>query len=195
MSAPGRPEICKRAGPVVVGWRPVQSERRTAPEAAGGAAQAPRGNRRPASGVDIGMRTARGITVFICAFALVALPAFAKEGVRAELEGTVRLGTAAGMTIPVTWRLLDARGNGFGASGIYLRVSRCGGGLRRVKARSLGGGRFSARVRVPRGGIHRLRVGLEGWRLRPGARAQRADMLFEFDPPLVRRCPAAASST
>jgi hypothetical protein len=138
------------------------------------------------------MRTARCISVCICAFVLVGPPAAAKDGVRAKLEGSVRLGAAPGQTISVTWRLVDARGNAFGASGIYLRVSRCGGGLRRVKARNRGGGRFSARVRVPAGGIRRLRVGLEGWRIPPGATAQRADMLFEFDPPLVRRCNAVA---
>ena len=138
------------------------------------------------------MRAIRCITVFICAFAVVALPASAKDGVRAKLEGSVRLAATPGQTIPVTWRLVDARGNAFGASGIYLRVSRCGGGLRRVRARNLGGGRFSARVRVPAGGIRRLRVGLEGWRIPAGGRAQRADMLFEFDPPLVRRCNPAA---
>ena len=136
------------------------------------------------------MRTSRCITVFICAFALAAQPASAKEGVRAKLEASVRLAAAPGTTIPITWRLVDARGNAFGAGGIYLRVSRCGGGLRRVKARDLGGGRFSARVRVPAGGIRRLRVGLEGWRIPAGGTAQRADMLFEFDPPLVRRCAA-----
>lgn len=136
------------------------------------------------------MRTTRCITAFTCAFALVALPASAKEGVRAKLEGSVRLGAAPGQTISVSWRLVDARGNAFGASGIYLRISHCGGGLRRVKARNLGGGRFSARTRVPAGGIRRLRVGLEGWRIPVGGAARRADMIFEFDPPLVRRCAA-----
>lgn len=136
------------------------------------------------------MRTAGCITIVICAFVLVALPAGAKQGVRAKLEGNVRLGTTPGKTIAVAWRLVDARGHAFGASGIYVRVSRCGGGLRRVKARNLGDGRFSARVRVPAGGIRRLRVGLEGWRIPAGGKAQRADMLFEFDPPLVRRCNA-----
>jgi len=133
------------------------------------------------------MRTARFITVAISAVLLLALPASAKEGVRAKLEGTVRLGAAPGKTIGVTWRLVDAHGHAFGASGIYLRVSRCGGGLRRLKARNLGGGRFAARLIVPPRGIRKLRVGLAGWRI-AGGKAQRADMLFEFDPPLVRRC-------
>ena len=138
------------------------------------------------------MRALGCVTIVICAFVLVTLPAGAKEGVRAKLEGSVRLGTTPGKTIAVAWRLVDANGKPFGASGIYLRVSRCGGGLRRVNARDLGAGRFSARVRVPTGGIRRLRVGLEGWRIPAGGKAQRADMLFEFDPPLVRRCGAQA---
>jgi|GEM_PF-2818774 len=130
---------------------------------------------------------ARFTTVVICAVVLFALPASAKEGVRAKLEGTARLGAAPGTTIPVTWRLVDADGRAFGASGIYLRVSRCGGGVRRVKARNLGGGRFSARVVIPKSGIRTLRVGLMGWRT-SGDKTQRADVLFEFSPPLLRRC-------
>lgn len=134
------------------------------------------------------MRTARLITLVIAAVALLALPASAKEGVRAKLEGTVRLGAAPGKTMNVAWRLVDADGRAFGASGIYLRVSRCAGApARRVNARALGGGRFSARVVVPRGGIRELRVGLVGWQITEG-RTRRADRLFRFDPPLVRRC-------
>ena len=135
------------------------------------------------------MRSARVITVVICTFCLLAVPASAKDGVRAKLEGSARLGTAPGKTIRVVWRLVDARGNRFGVSGIYLRVSRCGGGLRRVKARNQGGGRFSARAVVPAGGIRMLRVGLVGWRTAGGV-TERADMVFGFDPPLVRRCGA-----
>jgi hypothetical protein len=133
------------------------------------------------------MRAARLVTIAISAFALLTSPATAKEGVVAKLEGKVRLGAAAGKTIRVTWRLVDADGHAFGAGGIYLRVARCGGGGRRVDARDLGGGRFTARVVVPKGRIRKLRVGLEGWRITPG-KTERADRFFEFDPPLVRRC-------
>lgn len=133
------------------------------------------------------MTLARTLTIALCAALLLALPASAKEGVRAKAEGTVRLGGAPGTTIRLTWRLVDARGGAFGAGGIYLRVTRCAGGPRRVNARDLGNGRFTARVVVPKGGIRMLRVGLEGWST-AGGRTQRADVFFAFDPPLVRRC-------
>ena len=133
------------------------------------------------------MRTARVITVLICAVVPLTSPASAKEGVRAKLERSARLSAAPGKTIKITWRLADADGHALGASGIYLRVSRCAGAARHVNARSLGRGRFSARLVVPKGGIRTVRVGLVGWRTSAG-KPQRADVLFGFDPPLVRRC-------
>ena len=87
----------------------------------------------------------------------------------------------------MAWRLVDREGRAFGASGIYLRVSRCGRRAFTVPAAERRGGGYSARVKVPRGGIRRLRVGLRGWRI-TGDRKERADVFFQFDPPLVRRC-------
>jgi hypothetical protein len=49
-------------------------------------------------------------------------------------------------------------------------------------------GSYSVRVKVPRGGIRKLVVGLMGWRI-IGERKERADAFFQFDPPLSRRCP------
>ena len=134
------------------------------------------------------MPTVRLIVVVVTALALLATPAQAKEGVRAKLEGTARLDAAAGTKVRVAWRLVDARGRPFGASGIYLRVARCGGGVRRIPARSVGRGRFSTHMVIAQRGIRELRVGLTGWRIPAGGKAQRADRLFAFDPPLVRRC-------
>lgn len=133
------------------------------------------------------MPSARFIAIAICAVVLLAVPAAAKEGVRAKLEGTVQLGAAPGKKIRITWRLIGADGHAFGASGIYLRVSRCGGGAHRVNARNLGGGRFSARVVVPTARIRTVGVGLMGWRTADG-KTRRADVFFAFDPPLARRC-------
>jgi hypothetical protein len=48
-------------------------------------------------------------------------------------------------------------------------------------------GGYSARVRVPKGGIRKLLVGLEGWQI-VGDRQKRADRFFQFDPPLARDC-------
>ena len=134
------------------------------------------------------MRAVRLTALVISALVLLTPPASAKEGVRAKLEGSVRIGAAPGRTITVAWRLEDAQGHAFSARGIYLRVHRCGRTARRVEARDLGGGRFRSRFVVPTGGIRKLRVGLEGWRIHPDGRNERADAYFEFDPPLVRRC-------
>ena len=78
-------------------------------------------------------------------------------------------------------------GRPFGASGIYLRVARCGRRPVRVAASERGHGAYSARVRVPRRGLRRLVVGLRGWRI-IGGESERADASFPFDPPLTRRC-------
>jgi hypothetical protein len=48
-------------------------------------------------------------------------------------------------------------------------------------------GGYSARFKVPRGGIRKVLVGLKGWRI-IGKRRERADAFFQFDPPLYRRC-------
>jgi hypothetical protein len=133
------------------------------------------------------MRPALLLLSLIAAAALYAVPAAAKEGVRAKLDEPVRLSTAPGKTIKVAWRLVDRKGRRFGASGIYLRVSRCGHKPLTVTATELGHGAYSARVKVPKGGIRKLVVGLPGWQI-IGDKEKRADMFFQFDPPLVRRC-------
>ena len=133
------------------------------------------------------MRPTLLLSVLIAAAALLAIPAAAKDGVRAELDEPVRLGTPPGETIKVAWQLVDQEGRAFGASGIYLRVSRCDRPPLTVPATERSRGGYSARVKVPKGGIRRLRVGLRGWRI-IGARKERADRFFQFDPPLVRRC-------
>lgn len=137
------------------------------------------------------MRATLPLVGLLAAGALLAMPAAAKEGVRAKLDAPVRLDTAPGKRIKVLWRLVDAEGRPFGAGGIYLRVSRCGRGPMRVDATRRGRGRFSARLKVPRGGIRKLVVGLGGWRIY-GGRTEPADMLFQFDPPLRRRCARAS---
>ena len=134
------------------------------------------------------MRPAFLLLVLVAAAgAAVAAPAAAKDGVRATLDKPVRLGTAPGRTITVEWHLFDRNGGRFGASGIYLRVSRCGRKPMTVYATDLGSGGYSARVRVPKGGIRKLMVGLEGWQI-IGDKQRRHDAFFGFDPPLVRRC-------
>ena len=133
------------------------------------------------------MRKTLLLAVLIASAALLTVPAAAKDGVRATLDEPVRLGTPPGRTIKVAWHLVDEAGRPFGAGGIYLRVSRCHRRPLAVRATERGRGGYSARVRVPRGGIRKLVVGLPGWRT-VGGRTERADMYFQFDPPLARRC-------
>lgn len=118
---------------------------------------------------------------------MLAVPAAAKEGVRAKLAEPVRLVAAPGETITVAWHLVDREGRSFGASGIYLRVSRCGRAPLKVAATRRSAGNYSVRLRVPEGGIRKLLVGLQGWRI-VGDRRARADKFFQFDPPLAHRC-------
>jgi hypothetical protein len=134
------------------------------------------------------MRLARTSAVLAAGAALLAIPAVAKEGVRAKLDRPIRLGAAPGTTIRVAWHLVDAQGRPFGASGIYLRVSRCGRGPFTIAARSRGRGRYTARVKVPKAGISKVMVGLKGWSGTPG-NLRRADVFFQFDPVLHRDCP------
>lgn len=97
---------------------------------------------------------------------VAAAPAAGKEGVRARIEGPVRCDAAAGSTITVSWRLVSRDGRPFGAGGIYVRLlSDSGARPSKAYARERGRGRFRARVRVPAGGIRRLDVGLDGWRI------------------------------
>lgn len=136
------------------------------------------------------MKAARVIAAGLALAAWLAFPAAAKEGVRAELDAPVDVYTPAGRTITVRWHLEDAGGRGFGGGGIYLRVSRCGRKPVRVPATAVGRG-YTARFKVPKPGIHRLTVGLPGWRVYPGGKRERADAYFAFKPALVskRACP------
>ena len=153
---------------------PALSARHWEPDGAGGR-------------IKVVMRPTRVIGAPALAGVLVAPPVAAKDGVRAKLDEPVRLGTPPGETMRVAWRLVDDEDQPFGAGGIYLRVSRCGQSLLRVRATAHGQGRYSVRLTAPKNGIRRLAVGLQGWRI-IGDRRERADMIFAFDPPLSRRC-------
>ena len=133
------------------------------------------------------MRRVGLLTALALVGALAAVPAPAKEGVRATLDKPVRLDARAGEVVRVAWHLSDGQGRPFGASGIYLRVSRCGAKPMKVRAKARGHGRYSARFTVPQGGIRKLMVGLKGWRI-IGETKKRADAIFNFVPALGRDC-------
>jgi len=130
------------------------------------------------------MRTSFAVAVVVAAAALLAVPAEAKDGVRAKLDRPVALHGVK--TVTVKWRLVDEDGELFKASGIYLRVSACGRARVEVPAKRSGDG-YTATVRVPPRGLRKLIVGLQGWKTANG-RTTRADRYFQFDPPLARDC-------
>jgi hypothetical protein len=136
------------------------------------------------------MRPARLLAVLVVLGTVLAMPAAAKRGVRAKLDHPIQLNAPAGKTVRVAWHLIDENGRPFGASGIYLRVSRCGRKPLRVAAATRRHGHYVARVRMPKGGIRKLLVGLEGWRITRSGRRTRADVFFQFNPPLHHDCPA-----
>lgn len=133
------------------------------------------------------MRLPLALATLLATVALLAVPAAAKDGVRALLIEPLRLDSAPGTTLTVRWRLVAKDGTRFGASGIYLQVARCGRRPLKIAASVRGSG-YVARVTVPRRGLRKLTVGLEGWRSTPGQPAKRADKYFQFDPPLTRNC-------
>ena len=133
------------------------------------------------------MRLALAVVLALAAVAVLAPLAAGKDRVHAVAVEPVRLATPPGEKLRVTWDLVDAEGRPFGASGIYLRVSRCGRRPLRIPARERGHGRYTARFTVPRRGVRKLMVGLEGWRTIRG-RTERADARFGFVPALRRDC-------
>jgi hypothetical protein len=130
------------------------------------------------------MRTSLAVASVAAAAALLAVPAEAKDGVRAKLDRPVALHGVK--TVTVKWRLVDEDGEPFKASGIYLRVSACGRARVEVPAQRSDDG-YTATVRVPPRGLRKLIVGLQGWKTAEG-RTTRADRYFQFDPPIARDC-------
>src|SRR4051812_40287826 len=127
------------------------------------------------------MRSARPLAIVLVLGAVLAMPAAAKRGVRAKLDHPIQLSAPAGTTVRVSWHLIDENGRPFGAAGIYLRVSRCGRNPLRLAATAGRHGHFVVRVRMPKGGIRKLLVGLKGWRITKSGKRTRADAFFQFD--------------
>lgn len=129
---------------------------------------------------DLTMRRALLAVGLGAAVLLPAGPAPAKEGVRAKLDRPVNMQAAPGTRIRVAWTL-RTDGRPFGASGIFVVLTSATGARRtRALANQDRPGHFVARIRVPRGGIRRVRIGLEGWRT-AGGHTTRADAYFPVD--------------
>jgi hypothetical protein len=108
----------------------------------------------------------------------VTPPALAKDRVTATIDAPTACDAAAGTRITISWSLATATHEPFGASGIFVRLRRFGGRPAvRKAARADRRGHYTVRVKVPRGGIRRIDVGLEGTRTTGGVTSD-ADVFF-----------------
>jgi hypothetical protein len=119
-----------------------------------------------------------GLALVVLAVALVAaLPAAAKEGVRATLTTTIPLDSAAGTSLDVAWTLASADGKPFGAGGVFVRLLSATGERAKTGFARGDTGDYAATVRVPKGGIGDVEIGLRGFT--SGANGtHRSDLLF-----------------
>jgi hypothetical protein len=108
-----------------------------------------------------------------------ALPAAAKEGVKATLLTRIPLDAPDGTRLEVAWRLIyldHGRRRPFGANGVFVRLRSAAGGGAETGFAS-GAGDYRATVVVPKGGIGDVQIGLRGWTSGPSG-TRESDVLF-----------------
>jgi hypothetical protein len=145
-------------------------------------------------------RLALGLVLLAAAGLAAALPAAAKEGVKATLESTIPLDASPGTKLDVRWSLASRDEHGrrqpFGAGMVFVRLFGEPGSAPKT-AYTHGGGTFEATVVVPDGGIRDVQIGLRGFT--SGANGTRnADMIFPItnDPlPGAARVTSSPSGT
>jgi hypothetical protein len=130
------------------------------------------------------MRSRRSAQCLVVAAAIAlaaAVPAAGKEGARATLTTRVPLAATPGSTFRVAWVVTvpdeHGRRGPFVADGMFVRLlSRVTGHSVKVYADGAEG-RYRATVRVPRGGMRGIQLGLRGY-ASDGKRTWESDMLF-----------------
>jgi hypothetical protein len=132
------------------------------------------------------------VPVATAAILLSTVPGAAgKDRVRAAIDAPQRCDAAAGTTITVAWRLTTLFGGHrrpFGASGVFVSLDRTAGGTPvKRHARQDRAGHYTVRVKVPDGGIARIRVGLEGTSHFPDGTTKDADVYFPVSGDPCRR--------
>jgi hypothetical protein len=129
-------------------------------------------------------RVTLSLLVTAIAAGVAALPAAAKEGVKAKLATSVPLHAEPGARLRVAWTLTyaegDNRGRPFGANGVFVRLLSASGARAETGFAPTGAhatGEYAATVVVPKGGIGDVEIGLLGWTSGAGG-ARRSDLLF-----------------
>lgn len=133
----------------------------------------------------------RSTAVALAASAVVAavplvVPAAApaKGDVTAAIKAPTRCDAAPGRAITVRFTLTAAdqagKAHPFGAAGVFVVLRRHGaaGVKRRATSLGAGTGRYAARVTVPRGGIKRIDVGIDGTTTAADGTVRAAPVLF-----------------
>lgn len=124
----------------------------------------------------------RIVAAVIVGLLALAPAASAKENVRVRLENRIDLDARPGSTITVKWRLyVRDTGRPFGAAELFVRLRSKGSGAATRAYGKGGNGRYSARIRVPRGGMGGIRFGLMGYRIYPGGETEPAPVYFPLD--------------
>ena len=127
--------------------------------------------------------TPRLLTLALVAFAAAlfsAMPAAAKDGVRATLTTNVPLRAEAGTELTIAWRLAyaeDGKRRLFGGSGVFVRLGSASGAAPEAGVASHDRGYYTATVAVPEGGIGDVQVGIRGW-VSGQVTRRRSDLLF-----------------
>jgi hypothetical protein len=107
-----------------------------------------------------------GAALVAALLALGAAPAGAKEGVVARVQTPISRDADPGTRITVVWMLYSVEAGErrpFGGGAIFIRLLGPGDSRsKRVYAAPIEPGRYRATVRVPRGGVRRLELGIMG---------------------------------
>jgi hypothetical protein len=121
------------------------------------------------------------VALLVATTALVcALPAAAKDGVKATLTSDLPLDAERGTRLRVAWTLAyvdDGRRRLFGAGGVFVRLVSASGAAAETAFAREDRGRYTATVTVPEGGIGDVEVGLRGW-VSGEVERRPSDMLF-----------------
>jgi hypothetical protein len=111
--------------------------------------------------------TARALSAFVVLATLVIVPQVAaKDDVVANVLTPISRDAAPGSKVNVVWTLTSLDGEEsrpFGGSAVFIRLFGPGGTQsKRVYGAEIASGRFRATLRIPRGGVRRVAIGLMG---------------------------------
>jgi len=111
--------------------------------------------------------SARALAVLVVPSVLVVVAtASAKENVVAHVLTPITRDAAPGSKVNVVWTLTSREGEEsrpFGGTTVFIRLFGASGAhSKRVYGAEIDSGRFRATVRIPRGGVRRVAIGLMG---------------------------------